>query len=62
LAGGGGIGWHGRPARIAVTVTSESPAGTRKGEQLATFIVDLGEDLKSELDLESLGRSTNGLA
>jgi hypothetical protein len=45
-------------ALLAVTVTSRIAQQQErdKAERMATFIVDLGEDLRSELDLESLGR------
>jgi hypothetical protein len=45
-------------ALLAVTVSSRIAQQQErdKAEQMATFIVDLGEELKSELDLESLGR------
>ena len=45
-------------ALAAVTVTSRIAQQQQrvKAEQLAAFIVDLGEDLQSELDLESLGK------
>lgn len=43
-------------AAIAVTSRIAQHQEREKAEQMANFIVDLGEDLKSELDLESLGR------
>jgi len=43
-------------AGVAVTSRIAQHQERAKAEQMANFIVDLGEDLKSELDLESLGR------
>jgi hypothetical protein len=43
-------------AGVAVTSRMAQHQERAKSEQMANFIVDLGEDLKSELDLESLGR------
>jgi tetratricopeptide (TPR) repeat protein len=43
-------------AGTAVTSRMAQHQERAKAEQMANFIVDLGEDLKSELDLESLGR------
>jgi hypothetical protein len=43
-------------AAVAVTSTIAERQQREKAEQMATFIVDLGEDLQSELDLESLAR------
>lgn len=43
-------------AAVAVTSTIAQRQQRAEAEQMATFIVDLGEDLQSELDLESLAR------
>jgi hypothetical protein len=43
-------------AVVAVTSRIAQHQERAKAEQMANFIVDLGEDLKSQLDLESLGR------
>jgi len=43
-------------AAVAVFSTIAQRQERAKAEQMATFIVELGEDLQSQLDLESLGR------
>jgi len=43
-------------AAVAVSSTIAQRQERAKAEQMATFIVELGEDLQTELDLESLGR------
>jgi len=54
----GALAITGALALAAVAVTSRMAERQErvKAEQMATFIVDLGEDLQSELDLESLAR------
>jgi len=54
----GALAAAGALALAAVAVSSKIAQNQEraKAEQMATFIVELGEDLQSELDLESLGR------
>lgn len=54
----GALAAAGAIALLAVTVSSRiaQQQERNKAEQMAGFIVDLGEELRSELDLESLGR------